>query len=156
MKRAKKISLGVFIFFVLLFVVVYNYPLNSTDRDIRNYLYLVGWVGYLGSYLFAYLTLLFYDIDAKRLLLSKILFYLLLSTSITIFGYYFCCDAWAGAISLYFLFAAIIHFIIVYFIKQSVLSNYTLSLRKEFIALLIFIVVILIFFFVPIKGITVK
>jgi hypothetical protein len=156
MKKVKKILITIFIIFLLIFIATDFISKYIADRQVRNYLNLLDIVAFFGLFIFAYLTLLFYDLDAKRLLLSKILFYILLGTSITIFGYYFCCDAWAGAISLYFLFAAIIHFIVVYFIKQSVLSNYTLSLRKEFMVLLIFIVVILIFFFVPIKGITVK
>ncbi len=147
MKKTKKYLTVVTILLIIIFITTVYIIDIVTDFYIKEYITIANGLALYFAILFVYIILLLYDIDAKRLLLSKILFYILLGTSIAIFVYYYCCDPWAGTFSLYFFFAATVHFLIMYIIKKFRLRTVLLSMKWESMILLAYIVFLLIFFF---------
>lgn len=148
MIKAKNISLVISALLLLTFVVTYFYPKENIDFAARNYLTLVNSVAFLGFIAALYVSILAYDIDSKKLRLSKTLYYGLLLSSIGIL-FYFCFRS--AAFSAFIFAVAVVHFLVMYFVQKYFLCDSALSLRKEFLALPVFVAVIVLLMFLPVK-----
>lgn len=150
MIKAKNISLVISALLLLTFAITYLYPKENIDLVTWNYLTLINSVAFFGFITALYIAILAYDIDSGKLRLSKILFYGLLLLSIGILVY-FCFRS--AAVSAFIFAAAVVHFLIMYFVQKYFLRDSALSLRKEFLALPVFVAVIVLLTFFPIKKI---
>lgn len=150
MEKAKKTVLIFFIISILL-CIGFNrlYHVAVFDFKTRHLLITISTCFYFLLYPSLYLTILFYDLDGRTLKRTKILHYVMLLLSVSIFIYGFFFDVWAIVFAMYFLFAAIGNLLVIALLKKTYLKEQDISLKREWYSLLVWIVLVAIVFLIP-------